>query len=96
MIRLFDILFSAIGLIILSPLFVILWLLIWMESKGPGLFVQERIGLNGKPFGLYKFRSMRRPTLRARALSLSATTTTASHASGTSSASTSSTNCPSC
>jgi lipopolysaccharide/colanic/teichoic acid biosynthesis glycosyltransferase len=58
-IRLFDILFSAIGLIILSPLFVILWLLIWMESKGPGLFVQERIGLNGKPFGLYKFRSMR-------------------------------------
>lgn len=59
MIRLFDILFSAIGLIILSPLFVILWLLIWMESKGPGLFVQERIGLNGKPFGLYKFRSMR-------------------------------------
>lgn len=59
MIRLFDILFSAIGLIILSPLFIILWLLIWMESKGPGLFVQERIGLNGKPFGLYKFRSMR-------------------------------------
>lgn len=59
MIRLFDILFSAIGLIILSPLFVILWLLIRMESKGPGLFVQERIGLNGKPFGLYKFRSMR-------------------------------------
>lgn len=59
MIRLFDILFSAIGLIILSPLFVILWLLIWMESKGPGLFVQERIGVNGKPFGLYKFRSMR-------------------------------------
>lgn len=59
MIRLFDILFSAIGLIILSPLFVILWLLIWMESKGPGLFVQERIGLNGRPFGLYKFRSMR-------------------------------------
>jgi lipopolysaccharide/colanic/teichoic acid biosynthesis glycosyltransferase len=58
-IRLFDILFSAIGLIILSPLFVIIWLLIWMESKGPGLFVQERIGLNGKPFGLYKFRSMR-------------------------------------
>jgi len=58
-ISLFDILFSAIGLIILSPLFVILWLLIWMESKGPGLFVQERIGLNGKPFGLYKFRSMR-------------------------------------
>lgn len=59
MIRLFDILFSAIGLIILSPLFAILWLLIRMESKGPGLFVQERIGLNGKPFGLYKFRSMR-------------------------------------
>ena len=59
MIRLFDILFSAIGLIILSPLFLILWLLIRLTSKGPGFFVQERIGLGGKPFGLYKFRSMR-------------------------------------
>ena len=59
MIRFFDILFSSIGLILLSPLFLILWLLIRLGSKGPGFFVQERIGLGGKPFGLYKFRSMR-------------------------------------
>ena len=59
MIRLFDILFSALGLIILSPLFLILWLLIKLGSRGPGFFVQERVGKDGKPFGLYKFRSMR-------------------------------------
>ena len=59
MIRFFDILFSAIGLLVLSPLFLILWLMIKLSSKGPGFFVQERIGLGGKPFGLYKFRSMR-------------------------------------
>ena len=59
MIRFFDILFTSIGLLVLSPLFLILWLLIKLSSKGPGFFVQERIGLGGKPFGLYKFRSMR-------------------------------------
>lgn len=59
MIRFFDILFSAIGLILLSPLFLIFWLLIKLGSKGPGFFIQERIGKDGKPFGLYKFRSMR-------------------------------------
>ena len=47
------------GLIVLSPLFLVLWLLIRLTSKGPGFFVQERIGLGGKPFGLYKFRSMK-------------------------------------
>ena len=60
MIRLFDIVFSGIGLIVLSPLFLIIYLLIRMESKGGGFYTQERIGLNGKPFWLYKFRSMRK------------------------------------
>ena len=59
MIRLLDILFSAIGLVLLSPLFILFYILVWMESKGGGFFVQERIGKNGKPFGLYKFRSMK-------------------------------------
>jgi lipopolysaccharide/colanic/teichoic acid biosynthesis glycosyltransferase len=59
LIRFYDILFSAIGLILLSPLFLIFWLLIKLGSKGPGFFIQERIGKDGKPFGLYKFRSMR-------------------------------------
>ena len=59
MIRLLDILFSAIGLVLLSPLFVLFYILVWMESKGGGFFVQERIAKDGKPFGLYKFRSMK-------------------------------------
>lgn len=59
MIRFFDIIFSIIGLVILSPLFIVLYLLIRIESKGGGFYSQERIGKNGKPFNLYKFRSMR-------------------------------------
>ena len=59
MIRFFDIFFSILGLVVLLPVFLILYVLIRMESKGPGFFVQERIGKDGKPFGLYKFRSMR-------------------------------------
>ncbi len=60
MIRFFDIVFSGLGLIILSPLFLILYILIRMESKGGGFYAQERIGKEGKPFKLYKFRSMRK------------------------------------
>ena len=59
MIRLFDIFFSALGLIILFPFFIVFYLLIKIESKGGSFYIQERIGKNGKPFGLYKFRSMR-------------------------------------
>ena len=59
MIRFFDLIFSIMGLVILSPLYIILYLLIRIESKGGGFYSQERIGKNGKPFKLYKFRSMR-------------------------------------
>lgn len=59
MIRFFDILFSIIGLVLLSPLFTALYLLIRIESQGGGFYSQERIGKNGKPFKLFKFRSMR-------------------------------------
>lgn len=58
MIRIFDILFSALGLIVLSPFLLILYILIRVESKGGGFYSQERIGLNGVPFKLYKFRTM--------------------------------------
>ena len=57
--RLFDIFFSAIGLLLLSPVFLIVYILIRLESKGGGFYIQERIGKDGKPFGLYKFRTMR-------------------------------------
>ena len=59
MIRFFDIIFSGIGLILLSPLFLVLYILIRLESKGGGFYAQKRIGKNGVPFKLYKFRSMR-------------------------------------
>lgn len=59
MIRIFDIVFSGIGLILLSPLFLIVYILICLESKGGVFYAQERIGKDGKPFKLYEFRSMR-------------------------------------
>ena len=59
MIRFFDIFFSGIGLILLSPFFLIIYILVRLESKGGGFYSQKRIGLNGKPFRLFKFRSMR-------------------------------------
>ena len=59
MIRLFDIFFSAVGLLLLSPFFLVIYIIIRIESRGSGFFVQERIGKDGQPFGLYKFRTMR-------------------------------------
>jgi len=56
--RTYDILLSCIGLIISSPLFLIIYLLITLESKGPVFYKQERVGKNEKPFFIYKFRSM--------------------------------------
>ena len=59
MIRFFDILFSTIGLLVLSPLFLIIYIIIIIESKGGGFYSQTRVGKNGIPFAIYKFRSMR-------------------------------------
>lgn len=59
MIRFCDIVFSAIGLLLLSPLFLIVYVLIRCESKGGGFYCQQRVGRDGRMFGLYKFRSMR-------------------------------------
>ncbi len=53
-----DILFSLIGIIVLSPVMFIVAAAIKLDSKGPAIFSQVRIGLNGKPFKMYKFRSM--------------------------------------
>ena len=58
-IRFFDILFSLLGLIILLPFLIVVSILILLSSKGSIFFIQERIGKNGKPFKLVKFRSMR-------------------------------------
>ncbi len=59
MIRFFDILFSFLGLVVLSPLFVCLYAAVCLESKGGGFYRQKRVGKDGREFTLYKFRSMR-------------------------------------
>lgn len=56
--RIIDIVFSTIGLIVTSPLFLIVAVLIKLTSKGPVLFKQQRCGYNGRKFTLYKFRTM--------------------------------------
>lgn len=56
--RAFDIVASATGLIILSPLFAIIALEVKISSRGPVIYSQERIGLYGLPFRIYKFRTM--------------------------------------
>lgn len=57
--RLIDIFMSLIGIIILSPVFLITAILIKIESKGPIIFKQMRAGKESEPFYIYKFRSMR-------------------------------------
>ncbi len=57
--RLLDIVLSLIGFIVLSPIFLILILAIKLESKGPVLFKQKRIGINKTHFNILKFRTMR-------------------------------------
>lgn len=57
--RLFDIIASGIGLLVLSPLFLILAIWIKLDSKGPVFYRQVRVGLHNKDFRIFKFRSMR-------------------------------------
>src|SRR5262245_22769997 len=56
--RLLDVLLSSIGLVLLSPVFASVALLIKLDSKGPVFFRQERMGQGLQPFRIYKFRSM--------------------------------------
>lgn len=57
--RLFDVFGSIILIVLLSPLYIIIGIILRLTQKGSVLFVQERIGKNGKPFNIYKFRSMK-------------------------------------
>lgn len=59
MIRFLDIIFSTLGIILLLPFFIIICLIIKTDSKGGCFYIQERIGKDGKPFGILKFRTMR-------------------------------------
>ncbi len=57
--RIFDIILSFCGMIVLSPLFLVLIIAIKLDSRGPVLFKQKRIGLHKKHFFILKFRTMR-------------------------------------
>lgn len=56
--RLVDLILSAFGLALSSPLFLLIALFIRLDSRGPALFRQTRVGKDGKPFTCYKFRTM--------------------------------------
>jgi Undecaprenyl-phosphate glucose phosphotransferase len=57
--RLFDLVFSLLVLVLLTPFFLLIAVLVKLTSPGPVLFKQQRVGVNNKPFYLYKFRTMR-------------------------------------
>ena len=56
--RIIDVIISTIGLIVLSPIFLILAIIIKLDSKGPVFFAHTRYGKDGKKFKMYKFRTM--------------------------------------
>lgn len=57
--RFLDFLIACVCIIVFAPLFVICFIAILLEDGQPAIYSQERIGLHGKPFNIYKFRSMR-------------------------------------
>lgn len=57
--RLFDIIFSLIGLVFLAPFLILITIIIKADSKGPVFYIQKRVGKGNKDFRLFKFRSMR-------------------------------------
>lgn len=57
--RIFDILVAGLGGLVLAIPMAVIAAMIWLESPGPAIYKQERVGKDGKPFMMYKFRSMR-------------------------------------
>jgi lipopolysaccharide/colanic/teichoic acid biosynthesis glycosyltransferase len=62
--RAFDLLVSGVALVVLSPLIIVLAAAVRIDSQGPALFKQERVGRAGRPFRIYKLRSMVRDAER--------------------------------
>jgi lipopolysaccharide/colanic/teichoic acid biosynthesis glycosyltransferase len=65
-----DLIVSIIGLIVLAPFFILIGLLIKIDSRGSVFYKQERVGLNGKLFKLFKFRTMRVDADKAGAITI--------------------------
>jgi lipopolysaccharide/colanic/teichoic acid biosynthesis glycosyltransferase len=59
MVRLFDLFWSLLGLLVLAPVFLLVGILIKAEDGGPVFFLQRRVGFKGRPFRILKFRTMR-------------------------------------
>ena len=59
--RMLDIVFSLVGMIILSPVYLVIAIMLKRQKNGPAIFSQERIGYRGRPFTIYKFRTMSEP-----------------------------------
>lgn len=56
--RAFDITFAALGLVLFSPACLVIFIMLKRQKNGPAIFSQERIGYGGRPFTLYKFRTL--------------------------------------
>ena len=63
--RLSDMFVAFVTMVVFSPLFVLCWILIKLDDGGPAIYAQERIGRFGRPFKIYKFRSMRTDSEKA-------------------------------
>lgn len=59
MIRALDIILSVLGITVLSPLLMVVWLAVVLDSPGGGFYGQTRVGRGGRPFTMWKFRTMR-------------------------------------
>jgi exopolysaccharide biosynthesis polyprenyl glycosylphosphotransferase len=56
--RMLDICLSCFGIVVLSPVFLVLWVLVKIDAPGPAVFKQQRMGKDGRSFDIYKFRTM--------------------------------------
>lgn len=59
--RAFDFTFALVGLVLLSPVFLVIYAMLKKQKNGPAVFSQERIGYAGRPFTIYKFRTLSKP-----------------------------------
>lgn len=56
--RILDICLAMVGIFICLPLFALIYFIIRLDSEGPAIFIQDRVGINGRVFKMYKFRTM--------------------------------------